>query len=281
MIAPFETRKNPSSRVALITGASGGIGAACVRHFVNAGWQVSITALPGPDLERLAGPGVLITSGDITSEQVRQRIVAQTLNRFGRIDLLINNAGIGLYAGPTETRQDLMLRLFEVNVFAALAMAQQVVPTMRSMGSGTIVNIGSVAAFASLPWAAAYCASKSALHAFNDALRRELRGSGIHVMKVCPGIVDTAFRLNVLAGVAPAKVAQIQRVVTPEAVADAVFRGVGNRSQTVYVPQIGRVFRLVEFVGPRLMDWYTGRLGPSSVADSSVEAETATGAPTR
>ena len=147
----IKTKGVLSSRVALITGASGGIGSACVRQFLSAGWQVAITALPGPDLERLAGPDVLIVPGDITSEHVRRQIVDETLARYGRIDVLVNNAGVGLYSSPTAVELDLMLRLFDVNVFAALAMAQAVIPTMRRVGSGSIVNIGSVAAFSSLP----------------------------------------------------------------------------------------------------------------------------------
>jgi short-subunit dehydrogenase len=264
--------KADGARVALVTGASGGIGSACVRQFLQAGWRVSATALPGPTLERLGGRDVLVVPGDITSAPVRRDIVEQTLDRYGRIDVLVNSAGVGLYASPTGVPLDLMSRLFEVNVFAALAMAQAVIPTMRYMGSGSIVDIGSVAGFSSLPWAAAYCASKSALHSVNDALRRELRADHIHVMKVCPGIVDTNFRSNVLGGVAPAKVASIRTVVAPEAVAAAILKGIENRRQTVYIPEIGRLFRLVEFISPRLMDWYLGRLAVSP--DSTIESET-------
>ena len=270
-IMKSKRNKINGASVALITGASGGIGSACVRQFLAAGWQVSATALPGLSLERLGGPDVLVVPGDITSDQVRRDIVERTLFRYGRIDALVNNAGVGLYGPPSGVELDLMSRLLEVNVFAALGMAQAVIPTMRSAGSGSIVNVGSVAAFSSLPWAAAYCASKSALHSLNDSLRRELRTDGIHVMKICPGIVDTDFRLNVLGGVAPARVARIRRVVTPEAVAAVILNGITNRRQTVYVPEIGRLFRLVEFVSPRLMDCYMGRLATS--ADSTLESE--------
>jgi short-subunit dehydrogenase len=248
------------SRVVLVTGASGGIGSACVRQFLNQGWRVSATALPGPDLERHSGPDVLVIPGDLTSAPTRQRIIDETLARYGRVDALINNAGIGLYETPVETQLDLMERLFDLNVTAALAMAQAVVPVMRRQKSGSIVNLGSVAAFSALPWAAAYCASKAALHSFNDALRREVSRDGIHVMKVCPGIVDTNFRANVLAGAAPVKVSGIQRVVTPDAVAAGIVRGINSRRHTVYVPQIGRLFRLVEYLTPGIMDWYTGGL---------------------
>src|SRR6516165_9036085 len=92
--------RESSDRVALITGGSMGIGAACVREFLSAGWKVSVIALPGLELDRLASSGVLTTAGDITCSQVRETVVERTLRIYGRIDVLINNAGIGLYALP-------------------------------------------------------------------------------------------------------------------------------------------------------------------------------------
>lgn len=133
---------------------------------------------------------------------------------------------------------------------------------MRRLGSGTIVNLGSIGGYVSLPWAAAYSASKFALHALNDALRRELQRDCIHVMNMSPGIVDTAFRTNVLGGVAPLRVAGIRRTVSPEAVAEGVLGGIEHRRRTVYVPKIGRLFRLLELLSPRVMDWYTRRFIP-------------------
>jgi NAD(P)-dependent dehydrogenase (short-subunit alcohol dehydrogenase family) len=265
-----------SRRVALITGASGGIGAACVRHFLNAGWRISATALPSPDLDRLSERDVFAIPGNVTSDHSRRKIVEQTLAHYGRIDVLVNNAGIGLYGLPSSVPVDLTVRLFEVNVFAPLAMAQLVIPVMRRLGSGTIVNLGSVGGYVSLPWAAAYSASKFALHALNDALRRELRRDRIHVMNISPGIVDTAFRTNVLGGVAPPRVAGIRRTVSPEAVAKGILDGIENRRRTVYVPKIGRLFRLIELFSPCVMDWYTQRFlpdHPHDVAASFVPRE--------
>jgi len=114
--------------------------------------------------------------------------VQRTLNSYGRIDVLMNNAGVGLYAVPTEVPAASFSRLLDVNVVAPLALTQLVVAAMREQGSGTIVNVSSVAGTVALPWAAAYSASKSALHALHDSLRIELRGSPIHLIKVCPGI---------------------------------------------------------------------------------------------
>jgi short-subunit dehydrogenase len=207
----------------------------------------------------LSAKDIFVISGDIASDHSRRRIVEQTLAHYGRIDVLVNSAGIGLYGLPSSVPLDLTIRLFEINVFAPLAMAQLVIPEMRRLGSGTIVNLGSVGGYVSLPWASAYSASKFALHALNDALRRELRRDRIHVMNISPGIVDTAFRTNVLGGAAPPRVAGIRRTVSPDAVAQGILDGIKDRRRTVYLPRIGRLFRLIEILSPRVMDWYTER----------------------
>jgi short-subunit dehydrogenase len=149
--------------------------------------------------------------------------------------------------------------MFELNLFAAARMAQAVIPGMRKQGQGTIVNIGSVGGFVSLPWAVMYCASKFALHAYSDSLRRELRGSGLRVLKVCPGIVNTEFRDHVLGGSAPDDVKNIDRLVSAQQVAESLVRGVERNARSVYVPWVGRVFTALEFVSPSVMDWYLAR----------------------
>jgi short-subunit dehydrogenase len=146
-----------------------------------------------------------------------------------------------------------------VNVLAPLAMAQLVIPAMRRQGGGTIVNIGSVAGLVSLPWAAGYSASKFAVDAVTDSLRRELRRDCIRVLQVCPGIVATAFRDHVLAGTAPPEVSRIRRVVSADHVASKIHRAVERRQSVLYVPRIGRLFALADAIAPWLMDWYLSR----------------------
>jgi short-subunit dehydrogenase len=101
-----------------------------------------------------------------------------------------------------------------------------------------------------------YCATKWALHCVDDSLRRELRHSGIAVVKICPGIVETKFRDHVLAGKAPGPVQDIRRVVTPDQVAAATIHGIERRKRTVYVPKIGWAFTTMEAVAPWAMDLY-------------------------
>src|SRR5690348_3157752 len=136
-------------KVVIITGASEGIGAACAAEFARAGARLSLTARSEQGLRAAAaksGPeAALVTTGDITNEETRQAVVARTLERFGGIDLLINNAGAGLYLPSWNAPMEETRRLMELNFFALLAMTQAVIPHMRARRAGTIVNVASIA----------------------------------------------------------------------------------------------------------------------------------------
>lgn len=243
-------------KVVILTGASHGIGASCAQLFKQVGAHVSLTGLPEAGFERHESRTTLVTPGDITSPDTRREIVERTIGKFGRIDVLINNAGVGQYGYPSEVDVEISKRLFDVNVFSPLALAQLVIPVMRRQRSGTIANVGSVGGKVSLPWAVMYCASKWAIHCVDDSLRRELDGTGIRVMKVCPGIVETKFRDHVLAGQAPKRVEDIRRVVTPDQVAVGIMHGLERGKRTVYVPKIGFLFTSLEAFSPWIMDRY-------------------------
>lgn len=245
-----------NGKVVLITGASEGIGASCAKLWGQDGASVVLTAPAGDSFQNEDSGSRLVVTGDITSEATRIEVVTRAIDRFGQIDVLINNAGVGQYGYPTAVDTEISKRMFDVNVFSLLALTQLVVPHMRERHSGTIVNIGSVGGKVSLPWAVMYCATKWAVHCIDDSLHRELAGTGIRVMKVCPGIVDTKFRDHVLAGTAPGRVEDIRRVVSPDQVARAIQHGVLNNKRTVFVPGIGRIFTSLEFFAPRVMDWY-------------------------
>jgi len=245
-----------NDKVVIITGASEGIGASCARLLGEKGTRLSLTGLPAPNFQDGETSRTLITAGDITSPATRRRLVHNTLRRFGRIDVLINNAGVGQYGWPSEVDTEISKRIFDVNVFSALALTQLVIPTMRIQKSGVVVNMGSVGGKVSLPWAVMYCATKWAVHCIDDSLRRELKEAGITVMKVCPGIVDTKFREHVSAGKAPEAVEAIPRIVSPDKVAAGIIRGIERKQRTVYVPRIGRAFTMLEVVAPWAMDLY-------------------------
>jgi short-subunit dehydrogenase len=248
-----------AEKVVLITGASDGIGASCARAFSQRGARLVLTALPGEDFRSEESGTRLVIAGDITSAETRITVVKRAIDCFGRIDVLINNAGVGQYGYPTEVDTEISKRMFDVNVFSALALTQLIVPHMKARRYGTIVNVGSVGGEVSLPWAVMYCATKHAVHCIDDSLRRELLGTGIRVMKVCPGIVATRFRDHVLAGSAPGRVEDIRRVVSPDEVARAIIRGVERGKRRVFVPRLGLIFVSLDYFAPWVMDWYLRR----------------------
>jgi short-subunit dehydrogenase len=227
-------------KVVLITGASEGIGAACARAFERRGARLSIIARNQEKLAQVGGPETLRIAGDITDDATRQLLVTRTLERFGAIDVLINNAGMGFYAPAWRAPMPDARRMFELNLFAPLAMVQLVVPHMRDRRSGTIVNVGSVAGKINLPWFTLYSMSKYALGAFTDGLRGELKSSGIHAMAVCPGYVDTGFQAHALGRRPPGFItgAKGALAISPDKCAEAIARGVERNKRTVLVPRV-------------------------------------------
>ena len=254
------------NKVVLITGGSSGIGAACVTHFSKRGALISIV----DKLQPACGEDALVTIGDVTDPAIRASAVARTLDRYGTIDILVNNVGIGLYAPASRSEADDERYLFDTNVFAAVALSQLVIPHMKSRRNGWIANVSSVGAYVGLPWSAAYCASKSTLHSYAESLRRELHCHGIHVSTVVPGIVDTGFREHVLAGTAPQQVANIRRIVSPDDVASCVVQSIAKRKRRIFIPWYGRIFTGLDFFFPSVMDWYIARQW--SAAEAAEEA---------
>ena len=226
-------------KVVLITGASEGIGAACAAEFARVGAKLSLTARSEEGLKR-AAPAALVTPGDLTSEDTRRRVVARTLERFGAIDILINNAGVGTYLPSWSMPMEEARGLMELNFFALLDMTRLVVPHMRARHSGTIVNIGSIGGKMVLPWSTLYSASKYAVGALTEGLRMELRRDGVRAMLVCPGYVKTGFQEHVRGGRVPADVLRSRRyAITAGECAAAIRRGVERDARTVMTPRAG------------------------------------------
>ncbi|HEY1493609.1 MAG TPA: SDR family NAD(P)-dependent oxidoreductase [Candidatus Solibacter sp.] len=242
-------------KVVLITGASEGIGAACAREFAASGAKLSLTARSEEGLRVAGGPDALITTGDVTSEDTRRRVVERTLERFGAIDILINNAGIGTYAPSWEMPMADARYLMELNFFAPLGMTQLVVPHMRTRRSGLIVNVGSIGGKVVLPWMTLYCVTKFALGSLTEAQRMELMRDGIRTMLVCPGYVKTGFQKNVRAGQTPPAVQNARRfAITPEFCAEAIRRGVERDARTVVTPRSGWLLVLAMRLFPALVE---------------------------
>ena len=224
-------------KVVLITGASEGLGAACASAFRRRGARIAVTARNAEQLGRVAGTGGLAIPGDLGQAADRLNIVEKTLAHYGKIDVLVNNAGVGLYLPAFDAPMPQVRALFDLNFFVPLEMIQLVVPGMIQRRSGTIVNVGSVAGKVSLPWFTLYSASKSALGAMTDGLRMELRNHGVHAMTVCPSYLATDFQKHALAGTPPRSLVQRRPLFTsPEACAAAIVRGVERSSRSVITP---------------------------------------------
>jgi short-subunit dehydrogenase len=261
------------NKVVLITGASEGIGAACARAFRERGAQLCLTARSEAKLSRVAAGGELVVSGDVTVPADRQRIVDAALDRFGRVDVLVNNAGAGLYVPSWSASEEQARALFELNFFAPLAMTRLLVPQMRARRSGLIVNVGSIAGKMTLPWFTLYSASKYAVGSFTDGLRMELKRDGIHAMTVCPGYVDTRFQANIIAGSVPEQIARSKRfAITVDECACDIVRGVERDARTVVTPRTGWLLIAAARLLPSLVDTQLEKIYARHAASASVEA---------
>ncbi|KAJ1382749.1 Short-chain dehydrogenase/reductase SDR [Sesbania bispinosa] len=179
--------------VVLITGCTtGGIGHALARAFAANKCKVVATSR---SLSKMADlehdPRFFLQELDVQSDESVQRVLNTVLNKYGRIDVLVNNAGVQCVGPLAEVPLSAIQNTFDINVFGSLRMVQAVVPHMATRKQGKIVNIGSVSALASGPWSGAYTASKAALHALTDTLRLELGHFGIDVVNIVPGAIKS------------------------------------------------------------------------------------------
>ncbi|MET8956039.1 oxidoreductase [Streptomyces sp. NPDC004393] len=180
-----------SSKVALVTGASSGIGEAIARQLKEAGYTVYGAARRVDRMAALADFGVHVLPLDITDDASVQAAVERIIGAEGRIDVLVNNAGYGSYGALEDVPLDEARAQIEVNVFGLARLIQLVVPHMRARQRGTIINISSMGGKFTTPLGAWYHASKYAVEALSDALRMETRPFGIHVSVVEPGSIQT------------------------------------------------------------------------------------------
>jgi NAD(P)-dependent dehydrogenase (short-subunit alcohol dehydrogenase family) len=187
-------------KVAIVTGGSRGIGFAIAHALVAHGVQVTITGVDEGRLSEArrriqgAGPGsVEALRTDVRRYDEVERMIAATASRFGGLDFLINNAGVGLFAEVAEMSPDDWSRVIDTNLTGVFYACHAAIPHLRQRGGGFIINISSLAGKSAFAGGAAYCASKSALNAFSEALMQEVRYDDIRVSYVMPGSVATGF----------------------------------------------------------------------------------------
>jgi len=190
------------NQVALITGASAGIGRACARLLAGEGARLVITARRTDRLEALAaelreqgGEGVFV-AGDAREEATARQAVAAAMASFGRLDILVNNAGVGNYKNLVDTSAEDYDQMMDANVRSSFLFSRHAVPVMLAQKRGTILMISSMAGVYGFPGEAVYCATKFAQVGLAQGLDKELRPHGIKVGTICPGGVKTEFALG-------------------------------------------------------------------------------------
>jgi len=245
-------------RVAIVTGASRGIGWHIARLMHARGASVVLAARDEERLNALAaqlGDRVLVVPCDVADRAQVTALIDKTIERFGRIELLINNAGVGLSGTIADFALDDLEHVFAVNVFGAVACIQGVVPHMRKRRFGHIVNVSSILGKVSVPQTAGYAASKHALQAISDGLRVEEMPHGIAVTTVCPGSTDTEFRDNELhSGSVLLNERPRINLMTAERAAELTLRAIDRKSREVILTPFAKFLNVVGGVAPRALD---------------------------
>ena len=225
--------------VVIVTGASSGIGAATARLAAERGAKVVLAARRTGRIEDLARnlPDALAGTTDMRDPAQIARLVAATLDRFGRVDVLVNNAGQGLHVPVEHVRLDDLRAITELNFYAPLLAMQAVIPPMRKQGGGAIVNVSSMTSRMVLPGVGGYSATKAALNMLSQVARRELEPDGIVVSVVYPAVTDTEFHRSLAAGGRVGGGAWAPKPHSAEYVAEAILGVIGSGEEEVTLTQ--------------------------------------------
>lgn len=182
-------------KVILVTGGSSGIGKTCAEYLAAMGHIiVATTRQKAVHIERAAGNGsIMMLTMDVTEPDSIKSVFSKVIDRYQKIDVVINNAGFGIAGAIEDTSDEEMQKQFDVNFFGAVRVTNHALPLFRNQGYGQIINVGSVAGYVSIPFQAMYSSCKAALLSYTKALRNEIRPYGIKVSLVEPGDLKTGF----------------------------------------------------------------------------------------
>ncbi len=237
-------------RVVVITGASRGIGLALARRLARERCRLVLVARSAWELEQVAAevlslgsPGAVAVAGDVTDPVTARRAAEESLGRLGGLDVLVNNAGLGLRAPVARIDPADLRYVLEVNVLGALHMMRAVVPHLVRQGGGLVVNVSSVGARQPVPYLGGYGATKAALAALSESLRLELAGTGVEVLTVFPGSVETDFKAHARGEPYPERKGAVR--LSPEQVADRIVRAAETGLKTVLILSRGESLGLL------------------------------------
>jgi short-subunit dehydrogenase len=248
----------------LITGASSGIGKALAQQLAPLGAKLVLAARSEDKLNALAdslpGPkeNVLVASADITSEVDRQRLLDRAVERFGGLDVLINNAGIASWAHFADSTEEIMRQIMEVNFFAPAELIRKAIPILTSGVEPAIVNVASMCGRRAMPAWSEYSASKYALCGLTEALRGELARFDIDILLIVPGLTRSEFSQHFLRAEGKAKI-EYDKGMPPEAVAARIVRSLQkNKTETWIGSDTQWMLRVNRWL-PRFVDYMLAR----------------------
>lgn len=256
-----------AGKVALITGASSGIGAATAKALAQERVRVALLARREERLKAVAdeirrdGGHALVCPADVTDSAAVHDAVQRVLGEWGRIDLLVNNAGRGMAAPFQTTTTDELRALLEINLISVLTATRAVLPGMLKARSGHVINISSIVGRRGIPYRSAYSATKFALVGLTESLRVELKGTGVHVSLVYPIYTATEFQE---AEVHRAESIHRGPVQSAEQVARAIVRCARRPRSEVYPFPPARILALLGVLAPGFVDWMTHRFSRRS-----------------
>jgi short-subunit dehydrogenase len=251
--------------IIIITGASSGIGAATARRLAQEQVCLTLAARRLDRLQALAkevealGSQALIVPADVTRRADIDGIVRATLERWGRVDVLLNNAGISFDEPLVKLEPEKLRAEVAVNLVAVIECAQAVLPAMLRQQSGHIINVASIEGLIATPGSSVYCATKFGVFGFSDSLRRQLRGSGVQVSAVCPGYTPSEItpRLKAIVDGSPQAVHHPGLMPTTY-VADQIAKLVRHPQRMLVLPRSWSVLVTMAFLFPGLADRLVG-----------------------
>jgi short-subunit dehydrogenase len=262
-----------NGRVAAITGASSGIGLAVAAHLAREGVSVVLGARRADRLEqaaadiRASGGRAEAVTMDVTNEEEVNAFVQRSLSVFGRLDIIVCNAGFGYYGAIDDMPPDIMRKMMDVNFMGTFYAARAVLPIFRKQGHGHLLCVSSIVARRGIPFMSGYSATKSAQATLAESLRSELGASGIHVSNVFPVSTTTEFRYAMerdfghqVSGLGPKQ--------SVDEVAKAIVKCVRHPRAEVFPHRASQVLAILNVVAPRLTDRFVQRYGRRRVVQA-------------
>ena len=248
-----------SKKVIIITGASSGIGMALAKEYDKEGVNIVLAARSEDKLVEIASGlknEVLVVKTDVSVQADCENLVNKTIEKFGRIDILINNAGVSMRALIVDTEIDVIKKVMDINFWGTVYCTKYAMPYILKT-KGSVVAVSSIAGFKGLPARVAYSSSKFAIHGFIDVLRMENLKTGVHVLLVAPGFTQSEIRKKALLGdgsIQGETPRKEEKMMTAQRVAQRIVRAIGKRKRKEIMTAQGKTVFFLNNIVPKVLD---------------------------